>query len=194
MIHGLLELTRAGGGHDGEGLGGTRVHRGSVVRLGRVRLGVGDLGGSLGVVRLGVSLNRGGVGGVVRLGVSLDRGGVGGVVRLGVRLNRGGRGGARGGPGLGGTSPGLVLTPALGGVVRSDSGALSGGDDEVLTTSLHDTGEGRAGNKGQEGDGVDHFERLKPLLKLGKITSEAVMGMKFEDGQSSRPYMSCSTV
>jgi hypothetical protein len=144
---------RAGGGHDGEGLGGTRVARGGVVRL-----GVGDLGGSLGVVRLGVggvrlgvSLSRGGV----RLGVSLSRGGVG--VRLGVSLNRGGGGGAGGSPALGGPRLGVVRR-------RSNGRALSGGTDEVLTTSLHDTGEGRAGNKGQEGDGVDHFERLKSLL------------------------------
>lgn len=120
-----------------------------MARGGVVRLGVGDLGGSLGVVRLGV--------GGVRLGVSLSRGGVGGVVRLGVSLNRGGGGGAGGSPRLGGPRLSVVRR-------RSNGRALSGGTDEVLTTSLHDTGEGRAGNKGQEGDGVDHFERLKSLL------------------------------
>lgn len=165
-----MELTRAGGGHDGEGLGGARVHRGvrglggGGAGGGRVRLSVGDLGG-------GVSVSRGGVG-VSRLGVGVSRLGVG-LSRLGVGLDRGSGGGARGGPrllrlgqGVSRTGPRLVVggllrpavTPRFDGVRSHGGRALSGGTNVVLTTSLHDTGEGRAGGKSQKGD-VEHFER-----------------------------------
>jgi hypothetical protein len=151
-----MELTRAGGGHNGEGLGGSRVGRGVH--------GLGGGGARGGGVRLSL-----------RLGVGVLRGGVG-VSRSGVGVHRGGRGGAGRGPRLGGLSPGVgrtgprlgrvvlgglgpALTPTLRRVRSNGSGALGGGADEFLTTSLHDTGEGRAGSKSQKSNGVDHFER-----------------------------------
>jgi hypothetical protein len=154
-----LGLTRAGGGHNGESLRGARVGR-----------GVRGLGGG------------GARGSGVRLGLRL------GVSRSGVGVHRGGRGGggAGGGPRLMGLSPGVgrtgprlvsrdvlgglgpALTPALSLVSSNGSGALSGGTDEVLTTSLHDTGKGRAGDKSQKSNGVDHFERWKTFLSAWK--------------------------
>lgn len=166
-----MKLTRAGGGHNGEGLGGARVHRG-VRGLGRsgtgggsviVRLSVGDLGDGSGMVRLSVGDLGGGVG-VSRGGVGLDRGSGGGTGRCPRLLGLG--------PGVSRTGPRLMvggllrpaLTPRLDGVRSHGGRALSGRTNEVLTTSLHDTGEGRAGGKSQKGD-VDHFEREKDFSK-----------------------------
>jgi hypothetical protein len=90
------------------------------------------------------------------------------------------------GPGLVGLGPGL--TPAL--IVGSDGRALSGGTDEVLATSLHDTGKGRAGNKSQKSNGVDHFEKLRSCLTNLNITSEDGMDEEKESSTGElRVYM-----
>jgi hypothetical protein len=93
-----------------------------------------------------------------------------------------------------GTSEALVgwlgpaLTPALS--LGSDGRALSSGLDEILATSLHDTGKSRAGNKGQKGNGVDHFEKLRSCLTNLKITSEDGMDEEKESSTGEmRVYM-----
>lgn len=92
--------------------------------------------------RLGASGARGGT------VVSGSRGGgrLGGGARGGAVVSGGrrGRGGARGGRHL------VVLRRVV-----------LDGTDKVLTTSLHHTGEGRAGSKGHKSNGGDHFEKLK---------------------------------
>jgi hypothetical protein len=93
-----------------------------------------------------------------------------------------------GGTGEGGLGPGL--TPALSVVGSNDGRGLSGGTDEVLATSLHDTGKGRAGNKGQKSNGVDHFEKLRSCLTNLKITSEDGMDEEKESSTGeTRVYM-----
>lgn len=135
-----LVLTRAGRGHNGDGLGGrARLHRS--VR----RLGGGGARGS-GRVRSGVSSSRGGARGGGGLGASR----VSGSRVSGSRTSRGGAG----------SSPRRVAL-ALGAPFLNSRGRA----DVVSTTSLHDTGEGRAG-KSQESHSVDHFERLKVFLCL----------------------------
>ena len=50
--------------------------------------------------------------------------------------------------------------PGLSRGLGSSSRALSDGADKILATSLHNTGEGRAG-KGQKSKRVHHFENWK---------------------------------
>lgn len=148
-------LTRAGRGHDGDGLG-------DMARLHRSVRGLGE-GGARGSGRLGaggvMSRSRGGSG----LGASRVTGRVSGRVS-----GRGSRGGA------GGRPRSVALALVAGGRRRSVALALvapflnSRGTfrvDVVSTTSLHDTSEGRA-RKGEESQSVDHFERLKVFLCL----------------------------
>ena len=161
-MHGSLGLTRAGGGHNGTRRGGSGLH-------GRGGSGVHGRGGSGAHGSGGSGAHGSGGSSVHGLGGSGARGG-GASLGLGLGVHRGCSGAGGGGPRLSGTGPGLVgrdvlgglgpaLTPALNLVRSNGSGALSGGTDEVLTTSLHDTGEGRAGGKSQKSNGVDHFER-----------------------------------
>jgi hypothetical protein len=148
------------------------------VRLSGVLVNRGGRGGARGgavTLDRGGGVHRGGRGGARGGGVAVHRGSGVAVHRggRGVVVHRGGgRGGARGCPRLSGLAPGVVsrhmlgrlgpaLAPALSVGRGSDSGrALSGGTNELLATSLHDTGKGRAG-KSQNSNGVDHFERSK---------------------------------
>lgn len=147
-------LTRAGRGHDGDGLGGrARLHR-SVRRLGE--------GGARSSGRLGAggvmmsSSSRGGARGGGGLGasrVSVMSGRVSGRVS-----GRGSRGGA-------GSRPRRVALALVAPFLNSRTGwvgvvSRTGWVDVVSITRLHDTSEGRAG-KGEESHNVDHFERLK---------------------------------
>lgn len=97
--------------------------------------------------------------------------------RLGASGARGGTvvSGSRGGGRLGGGGArgGAVVSGGRGGGRLGRGGARGGrhlvvlrrvvldGTDKVLTTSLHHTGEGRAGSKGHKSNGGDHFEKLK---------------------------------
>ena len=135
-------LTRAGRGHDGDGLGGRARLHGSVRGLGGSgarssgRLGAGGV----------MSSSRGGARGGSGLGASRVMSG-----RMGGRVS--GRGSAGGRP----RRLGLALVaPFLNSRGRADV---------VSTTSLHDTSKGRAG-KGEGSQSVDHFERLKDFFVL----------------------------